>query len=1150
MQIDAFIFALIALLASLQNQTYAQTQEQVAAILGGRVGPITEDIRVEDGNAYNTAYDHSALSGIPAHWGATSTAVVVNAVNGGAGRGRTGLNNRTGYITRLNFYVINNSMDPGTFVSMAVGKIASNIHYTNSTVAAAYYTQLANVGGELKFQVKYPTVSGEVTDTWSGTVALNTAYAVYIEHNIVAGRLLVKVNEETVTNFTLDAVSAQSIGTLVLGSSGGSTGRNIAYLLDYILETAIPQGGRVPTAVSVSSPANGATNVEVAQTLVCTGTEADTWEIRYETVNPPVGAYTSLGAQTFVGPLSLANNTTYYVQCRATNENGSTTSAVSSFTTKAVTSTGTHPTLLITAARETVWAQYKSDYDTSTGSGTTKCNDWTAGTAKKLSCEMYKKALDNVAYTAEQAKNLGNNGFSEAWLAVVPGNDSAFYCGKLWTRWSQPGQFLAWPNTGVFTGVFIMHSMIDFALGYDWCYNDWTQAQRDEALSQFNEMARRAAFGVNQWSDPYQCNDTDQPIGWYFGIAAFYEATKSYNPDIVEIFEMPAAYPTPKGAPGGSTVTTLHCSSGAGKTWRNMIDYYYDEASDGGVWYEGTQYGTGIDSGDMLGPIGSVVLGTTDLAGLYPEVDAWLVEHARWILHGVTPDKKAMAEFGDANNPRGALTYRLGVDYFPWAMGTAGMLADGTERQALMRMILDLYGTHGSAPITSGVTREKHLALFNPYATAAADLTALPQYLNSPGVGVTLWREGFSTNDCHFFTHFLSTVRHWDHRTDYFGDYQLYCNGEWVITHPIGYGDAGSIDATILSGAQYAADFQNAMWIEGLPSFPPSQTNALQSRGTVGFAAGTDYLYHAGAQGGSIWARTPNGWDGLGSWDPPPRFVHEHTRQVLLLSSATKEYASVLELNRINAVDPESLERFARYTGIDTTGTYTSHIQNNPRWTNFFHHRGNPTTASNITTSATTGGQQIRDVWLAPDAVTFTETDLSASGAFGVGGDGSSFPISEATYRINATPNSDAQWNCLSRLVTVRDSSSVTVETVTELSPTNDGGGVLLSRTGNDDRVVTWNCKQGSNITSLYPSTAEVAAIVPVAHFRASGSSTFSYTQTTASAKLFFLDLAPSLSWAYTVDGGASTPITEDSGGFAVVTISGTGAHEIVLTGS
>lgn len=1130
MDFHKIIVEFVILLASLSGQPYDITAAQVAGILGGRGGDsIAVSYIYDAGNGIDPDFDNTGISAVPFSWGDTSLAVAVGADNGTALRGRTYLNNRVGYVSRMYFMLVGSSMEPGTFVSVNVMKGISSLPFYDDNVPIGAYIKLANVDGTHKFQIVYPTNSGEATATWSGSVTPGAIYELYIEYNVVGQYLVFKVNSETVVQHTFDAAAVQSVGTLVIGSSGGSTGRNITYLIDRIIEHPLQHEGVGPSNVRVTVPASGATNVEVSTTLRCDGTQVDEWEIRYGTTSPITSDWIDLGNLSFHGPVSLLNNTQYFVECRGTNQNGSDTSDESSFTTKAASSTGTHPILFDIASREAEWAQMKADYDASP-----TCVAYAAGTAQKLSCDLYKKAVANSNLGPHIANNTQKVGLSELFLAMVPGNNATFYCDKVYTRAGQTGQFLTWPSSS-HTGVFALHWMADFVLMYDVCYGEWTQARRDTWLTQLNKMAEYAAN--LPWDGSYSCPDVDIPTGHYAGIAALYEATKAYNPSIVTLWEKTPSSP-PGGAPGGYTVGTLHCSALSGKTWRNMIDYYYRVAYDGGVSHEGSQYGFGLENGPFIGLWVVELLRGTDGDGQLAEVEAWGIEHSRWIAHAPTPDERDMAQWGDDQIPRKRLSTsdnRLAYDYIPLAMGMAGILSDGTERQALQRRILNLYGRYGSLAIPE---REKQFLLYNPYDTAAADMSSLPSYLYAPGAGVTIWREGGSTNDCQFFTNFPPHLRPIDHVFEFFGDWQLYCNQEWSVTHPVGYA-FGS--ASSLKDGQWGADLHNAMWIEGLATFPTLRHTGLQYRQINGHTVGSDYIYTAGTQGGSVFTAAPNGFDNSGYWDPPPRFVHEHSRTLLGLPSATKTYFSVLEINRVNALDPSTLEKYDRYTSL-----YTSNIAAEPRWTNFLHQLREPTVSSNVTTWSTTGGQQLRDVWLAPDAVTITKVDEDAIGATSLLGIGTV----ELAWRTKITPNSDTQWNCLSRIVTQRDSSSVTVESVTELSPTNNAAGVLLTRTGNDDRVAVWNCAQGASITQLYPTTAQAEAVLATARYRAAGSFTVEYTQTTDSAKVFLLDLNPALTWAYTLDGGASTPISEDSGGFEELTISGIGAHTLVVTGS
>jgi hypothetical protein len=79
---------------------------------------------------------------------------------------------------------------------------------------------------------------------------------------------------------------------------------------------------------------------------------------------------------------------------------------------------------------------------------------------------------------------------------------------------------------------------------------------------------------------------------------------------------------------------------------------------------------------------------------------------------------------------------------------------------------------------------------------------------------------------------------------------------------------------------------------------------------------------------------------------------------------------------------------------------------------------------------------------------------------------------------------------------------------------------------------------------------AEATAVLETARYRAAGSFTVTYTQATASPKVILLDLNPSLTWSYTVNGGGSVAITEDASGLAELSLSTAEAKTLVVTGS
>ena len=231
------IVAFLAALAVTHNFTYAQQGS------GPSITMVT--FAAATGNGLNWSFNNTKLPNIPEAWGPTSAIVIIGEASpaGTALRGRSHLNNPTGYITRLDLYVVSSAMADGEFVSVAVGKGNGPLDFQDALTPIAYYVRLINIGGELKLMISYPTNHGQVDQTWSGVVLLQTAYEIYIEYALVGTpHTIFKINGATVAYVRHDASAVQSIGTLVLGSSGGSTGRNVTYLLDRILETPIPSG--------------------------------------------------------------------------------------------------------------------------------------------------------------------------------------------------------------------------------------------------------------------------------------------------------------------------------------------------------------------------------------------------------------------------------------------------------------------------------------------------------------------------------------------------------------------------------------------------------------------------------------------------------------------------------------------------------------------------------------------------------------------------------------------------------------------------------------------------------------------------------------------------------------------------------------------
>jgi hypothetical protein len=1139
------VLALLLLAASTLIQNCETTAGQLGGIIGSRGGTtMATETRVADGNTFDASYDCSTLpTGLPSGWGAVCNRHVIGAAptDGATLRARTGLASTTGYFQQFEFYVGNSTMTPGGIISLGVGKEISHLDFDNPATPIAFRAHLANIAGELKIQFFLDSGGDEQSWQWSGTVAAQTVYEVRQIYDLVADTYKGYVNGVEVASAALTSVNPQSIGTSIIGSSGSSGGRDIEFFTDRIFEAPIGASTVAPSGVSVSIPSNGATDIDISATITCTGTNVTGWHVRYETTNPPSGAYTSLGSSPSLGPVSLANNTTYYVQCKAENAIGSTESAVTSFTTVAATSTGTHPTLLINASREATWTAMRADYleDPS-------CLNQ-ATTNERVACELYKGAvtLSTTAY--------GNIGLNDAWLANVPGNDATFHCDRAW------GKGLGAYSSGTIAGGDPNNNreyFTDWVMVYDFCYQSWSQARRDEYLTKLNALAS-TVLSSSWYGNGWRCGDVDQPIGNAFGIWALYESTKSYNPDIVTLVAAKASILGAYNDPDAYT-----CRAGQVNTHaRNMIKAYFSEWADGGAWFEGSEY----SGSAFLGILGCEALRTTD-AGDAPctEIDAWVDDHATYITHALTRDSRQVAQTGDlqVDLVRNEINSMRTNGRGHTILALTGLLPDGSVRQHLWRQYLNLRTTHGSAivnpTVPSGPARS--LMLANPYITAAADLSALSPCFQSldmagqTGNGIHIWNDGTSSDATQFWVQLYPQNPHIDHATMAFGVDQMWRKGQWIRTHPFSYdGVAG-----------HTAEGLNSVMIEGLSTFPRSpyyQVRALQSKKVNGYTCGSDYLAVSGTQGGSYHPQV--GVEGTTNYFfSIPRFVHEDTATYVYLPSATKDYDSVVMLRRVNAIAPTNVTNYPSQTCFNVTCFNSAYylfaeqerIANFPRWSWFNHHWTEPTVNSLNTTWTLSDGQIAQLAWLTPDTVTITKENLTASVNFCTTtspGPSTCPSLAERRWRTKVESSAaDAQWNMLAQVLTVRDSDA-TAPTITELSITGNCAGVLITRPGNDDRIVLWNSVQGDDISQTLPTPTQANAVLSTARYHKTKTCTIPWTQATASAKVLSLDMNPTgITWTSNLDAAGAVSATPDSSGVKEISVSGTGAHSLVLTGS
>jgi hypothetical protein len=408
--------------------------------------------------------------------------------------------------------------------------------------------------------------------------------------------------------------------------------------------TIAPPPLPAPSNLTINTPANEATGVSLNPTLAWSATDATSYELRFGTTPSPTSiVYSGANAQFVVS--AGVHNTLYYWTISAINSSG-TISISGSFRTEVSTGAATHPVLMITAARQATWDAMRVDYVNS--ATTPKCTDAGYTDNQKMACELYKKMIDKVTAAWSGLANP-DNGLEAALLSRVAGENAATRCATAYTR-AELGGIAGtqafnplppyFPNVNV-----LREHTADYNLVYDFCYDQWTQPQRDHYLTRLNELYTMVLVG--RQADPnwkgWRCGDVDQEIGEYMGFMGYYFMTRDYNPTAVTLFDTHQI--------GGLTATTLKCLPFArltvGRTARNMIKDYF-EASAGGAWLEGSEYSSSV----FLALIGCESLRPIAAAdAVCDEVDEFVDDYAQFLTHNIARDSDYAVPAGDDEQP-------------------------------------------------------------------------------------------------------------------------------------------------------------------------------------------------------------------------------------------------------------------------------------------------------------------------------------------------------------------------------------------------------------------------------------------------------------------------------------------------------------------
>ncbi len=702
-----------------------------------------------------------------------------------------------------------------------------------------------------------------------------------------------------------------------------------------------------------------------------------------------------------------------------------------------------------------------------------------------------KFRADNVIY--------GDNGVSASYIYHWSG-DSTY----AQLAYSQATYLLNQPDScTVFAGNYIREYGWQFALMYDFIYTGLDAGQRAAMLSKINYMMG-CVTGAS-----FRGGDSDQTTGEYMMEALWFKATGDYNATAATIWNDATR------KIGGFTATSADLST----TRRNAVSYYITVMSVGGEFLESTDYNNGTCKIVLIPYAALKTAGVT-----LTDIDAWVPDAALSAIHIVSPGVATATRpwpymtqdtEGDKDNMQGY--YRLETDF------TLAGVAKGTSSGPYIQDFTLDYLSRGPLDSTTAwngaYVYPRGFLVFDPDAPRG-DHTTLDKFRYNSGKGLWLTRTGWSSSDSMFGVYMEPGPAFIDHKPFLWGEFQLWKNQKWAIRHPTGYG-----------GPPYDCRGSNTICIEGLDT-------SLDSGGVTGcrqyrsirayrndFTNGFHYI--VGTIGGAR--------QGSGAYNPEQTSLHEDTRSFVYLSN----WDVVIVYDRVNS---DNL-----VTNANTGTALAAWINSQPRVALYVHSPVTPTLSTGKIRWDYATGEGTTVSTLLPTGATRTVEDESTlwPTIFGKG------QPNTYGFDVKVVPSSDIKWNTLLNVWDAHGSGSeATVSLVQDVPHAVDA---TLVTKGNQSVLAAFNGIQGADIPLLRMSggfgywQSGVDTVLNTVHLRTSD---YSLTWNSAvPTKALLFDLNNSISWTYTINGGASTPLTVDSNGIGVIDIAVTGDITLAMTG-
>jgi hypothetical protein len=957
-------------------------------------------------------------------------------------------------------YVVQRAEDGGAFSTIAtVAAGATSLADPSATEGGSYtYRVFATSGGSSSMgaaaaaanvQLNPPTnlsatlVGGQIVLTWTDTSARESGFTV--ERSVNGGAwATVKKTGANVTTYT-EAAGALTEGTAYtyrVSSVRGST----ASAASATATAGVPLVA--PTQLS-STAVTGAVALAWADN---SGHESGYLVERSANGGPWATLGTVAANVTAYADTTLSPGNSYQYRVLATGPGGN----------SAPSNTAAHG---IVAGVPTVFSQKWKD-------------NWNAALA--VNHPWAKLLFDNANASGTAGQRYSDAGDYGTYAFLLTGDVT--YADKAWSIISSRLQPSSDTN-------FLRYTLTRYTLLYYGLEQGGYWAQYPDRRETFTEM-------LNTWCDAtlnqfgHTFYDSDNTVG-ALGVTLWALVSQGENAHADTLMGDPRL--------GGLTVT-----SNRPNTVRNAVADYCRKAS-GGQWIESTGYN--------LETIEDLIMATEGIRAVtgrdhFPEVTAFYRQAALSEMAIITPDLLHSFQWGDVEWPRQLQQW--------YRVGMLGMLAGVTQDDpigpSLQGFIHDFADEHGWTGFNSAEPWGQIFFCFNPVAPEA-DWRNLPAFAAPPGgmavidhqgQGFTFIREGSGPNAT--FAGLLNyTSPNVDHALPNASDFQLYHNGEWVVTHPIGYATNGlAANTTLIAGYGVITEATGRVSYE------------------VG--AGGSYVYSAGSAGGSTV------WDGY--WNPPTTFIHEMTRSMFYLPAGTPSGVPTLILfDRMNADIPD-------LTGYHYTAD-RDRISNSPLKQVTFHSPVAPAIQTSPSSSSlswqTPGGQDVRvDVLATSIDIDATQTTMSVIGGF----------VTESEqegYMARVVPTAYRKWDTFTSVVQAGNlTSGVWNESVSSWG--GEARGAIIHREGADDVVVLFNARQASDLPPAQTQNAglihnpDLLAILAAGRLHTTGF-TMEVTTATNSALVHVADLDMAKNWTVSIDGAAPVAFPVSAAGLGHLTL-------------